>query len=64
VRLPLASASDIQKKMEDMGFNFRGYTIPMLPFTRFLERLEEKHVIEKQKRDWKSFYRWKPANLR
>jgi hypothetical protein len=58
------SANDIQKKMVDMGFDFRGYTIPMASIYKVLERLEKKRVIEKQKRDWKSFYRWKPPNLR
>src|SRR5678816_2941923 len=44
------SATDIHKQMEEQGFSFANYSMPMASVYKVLERLEKKGKVEKNKK--------------
>lgn len=54
------AARDVQAALEEKGFDLSGYTSPMASIYKILARLaDDSKEIEREKEDYKVFYRWK-----
>lgn len=57
------SAQEVRRLLEDKGFDLSRYTSPMASIYKILGRLtDDSQEVEREKEDYKVFFRWKAEN--